>query len=174
MNNYQHSSNFYFPYPNLQHQQGGNVQSFIQNHLMPNNMPRMPNNIPNNMPNNMSNNMPNNMPSMPNNMPNNMIPYNQPVTERRQASRILDEMVSRHKFKKKRNNIENKVSQYLLLFSVDIDFRKYICNLIQELYNTKVTSERVNEKTIRFLVIHHSPIMEEVFKSYGSNKGIFN
>ena len=157
MNNYQHSSNFYFPYPNLQHQQGGNVQSFIQNHLMPNNMPRMPNN----------------MPRMPNNMPNN-IPYNQPVTERRQASRILDEMVSRHKFKKKRNNIENKVSQYLLLFSVDIDFRKYICNLIQELYNTKITSERVNEKTIRFLVIHHSPIMEEVFKSYGSNKGIFN
>ena len=85
---------------------------------------------------------------------------------RNKANKILEEMVDKHQSKKKRNNIENKVSQYLLLFSVDIDFRGYLCNLINELYATKVTSDRINEQTIRFLVIHHLPVMEEVFSSF--------
>ena len=85
---------------------------------------------------------------------------------RSKANKILEEMVDKHKKKKKRNNIENKVSQYLLLFSVDIDFRGYLCNLINELYATKVTPDRINEQTIRFLVIHHLPVMEEVFSSF--------
>ena len=85
---------------------------------------------------------------------------------RNKANKILEEMVDKHQSKKKRNNIEHKVSQYLLLFSVDVDFRVYLCNLINELYATKVTADRINEQTIRFLVIHHISVMEEVFSSF--------
>ena len=87
--------------------------------------------------------------------------------DRKKASQILNEMVETHQNKNKnRNNIENSTSRYLLLFSVDMDFRKDICGLIGKLYKMKVTPDRVNEKTIRHLVTYHKPVIDNVYKVY--------
>jgi len=116
--------------------------------------------------------VPNQYGGNPYNIINQYYQNNSLQNNKSKANKILEEMVDKHQSKKKRNNIENKVSQYLLLFSVDIDFRNYLCNLVDQLYETKVTPDRINEQTIRFLVIHHLPIMEEVFSSFMIKKNM--
>lgn len=93
--------------------------------------------------------------------------------DRKRVSQILSEMVETHQNKNRnRNNVENSTSRYLLLFSVDMDFRKDICGLIGKLYKMKITPDRVNEKTIRHLVTHHKPIIDNVYKVYCKHNGI--
>lgn len=93
--------------------------------------------------------------------------------DRNKANKILNEMIEAHQSKvRKRNNIEDSTSRYLLLFSVDMDFRKNICGLIGKLYKMRVAPERVNEKTIRHLVTHHKPIIDHLYKTYCNHNGI--
>jgi hypothetical protein len=142
---------------------------YIQPNIPPNtvfaniaqpNMFNYQNNIQPNIPHNLQPNIQHNQQNIKRNL------------EKGKVTDLLNEMISNYKNKEppKANSIDNQVSKYLLLFSVDPEFRTKICILVNNLYKKKTEPKHINEKTLRYLVSKNNKDITELYDTHNSNK----
>ena len=142
----------------------------------------------NTFPPNTYNIIPNNL-----NIPYNIIPPSQPVfqqppymiqqnpyymnnvshnqQEKMKINNIVGEMLSNLKNRKRTSiDIESKSSNYFLLYTVDPQFRKEVCNIIKNVYNeNNIQENQVNLDTMKHLLSNNLSEMEFLFNKYNQN-----
>lgn len=138
----------------------------------------------------MNNLPPNTYNLIPNNIPYNIIPPSQPVfqhqpyviqpnpyylnninynpDEKMKINNIVNEMLSNLKNRKRTSDdIDSKSSNYFLLYTVDPQFRKEVCNIIKNVYNqNNIQENQINLDTMKHLLINNLSEMEFLFNKY--------
>jgi len=150
-----------------------NIHPNIQPNIQPNIHPNIQPNIqPNINPNTVFGPIP------PSNMYNNYNSFKRPQhnikrdLEKHKVTDLLTEMINNYKNKEtpSTNTVDNQVSKYLLLFSVDPEFRTKICELVNRLYKKKTEPKHINEKTLRFLVSNNNGDIMNIYETHNASK----
>ena len=87
--------------------------------------------------------------------------------EKQKVNNILHEMLNNLNKRKRNIDLESKANNYILLYSLEPNFRHETCNIIRNVYNKNdIQENQVNKETIVHLLTNNFSEMEILYNKY--------